>query len=298
VFVKTYSAGTYVATTSADVSIVASLAAAISTTVSPALSTAVLNAGTDTDATADEAVNAVATSATTVHGTIAVTLKNASGLAVANDSVTATVTGAGVISFDGTNYGKSITYSALGGSATISVRADGTAGVGTIAVSTPGITFTPKTVTFFSKSPKTITAAVNNPVLKIGANAQALAVVATDSNGNPWTGQLYMIASSAAGVLIAGGSTTVPVACGTYDSTYKVHFCALTGKSVGTASYKIVDESLDTDADATTYAAADSAVTSNEVTVTVSNGVPSSVKVAFDKAHTLHSRRQQSWLLF
>jgi len=44
VFVKTYSAGTYVATTSADVSIVASLAAAISTTVSPALSTAILNA--------------------------------------------------------------------------------------------------------------------------------------------------------------------------------------------------------------------------------------------------------------
>ena len=262
-----------------DVSIVVSKASAISTTVSPSLSTAYLGAGTDVATTADAVVTAVATADSTVDGTITVKLYNAKGAAVADDSVTATVTGAGVISFDGTNYGKSITYSATGGTATIRVRGDGTAGVSTIAVSTPGVTFPSKTVTFYALSPKTITAAVNNPVLKVGTNGTAVAATAVDSNGTAWTGQLYIVASAAADALI-GGSATAPVPC-SYSSTYKVHFCPVTTLTTGTAKFKVVDETLDLDG---TYAAADSAATSNEVSVTVSNSPATSVKLAFDKA--------------
>jgi len=280
VAVQAYSSGAIVAggLTTTDVSIVASNATAIGTTVAPALTTAILNAGTGSAATTDDAVTAVATAATTVHGTVRVKLYNSSSAQIADDSVTATVTGAGVISFDGTNYGKSITYSATGGSAAISIRADGTAGTGTIAISTTGATFS-KTVSFFAKSPKTITAAVNNPVLKIGANASAVVATAVDANGNAWTGSLYIVASAAADALI-GGSATAPVGC-TYSSALAVHVCPITTLTTGTASFKVVDQTLDTDA---TYAAADSAATSAAVSVTVSNAPAATVKLAFDKA--------------
>jgi len=283
VAVQAYSSGAAVANglTTADVSIVASNASAISTTVAPALTTAILNKTTGSSATTDEAVTAVATAATTVHGTIRVKLYNSKSAQIADDSITATVTGAGVISFDGTNYGKSITASATGGSAAISIRADGTAGAGTIVVSSTGNTFT-KTVNFFAKSPLTITAGINNPVLSVGTNAKAVRATAVDASGNAWTGQLYIIASTAADALV-GGSATVPVACDAYDATKGYHYCPITTLTTGTASFKVVDESLDTDADATTYAAADSAASSAAVSVTVSNSAAASVKLAFDK---------------
>ncbi|MEO0016111.1 MAG: hypothetical protein RL589_592, partial [Actinomycetota bacterium] len=161
----------------------------------------------------------------------------------------------------------------------LDVYADGTAGVATINISSTSVTFAAKTVTFYAKSPKTITASVYNPVLTVGANASAIAATAVDANGVNWTGQLYVVASSATDALV-GGSATAPVEC-SYNSTYATHFCPVTTLTTGTAKFKVVDESLDTDG---TYAAADSAATSNEVTVTVSNAAANSVKLAFDKA--------------
>jgi acylphosphatase len=250
--------------------------ASLSTTVAPASSTAFIGAATN--AAADEIITSVATASTTAVGLISVRTKNANGSAAA-ESITATITGAGLLRF-GTVSGSSLTIAGTGTS-DIEVLANGTAGVGTITVSTPTATFAPKTVTFYAKSPKTITASVYNPVLVVGTNAKAVKATAVDANGIAWTGQLYIYASTAADALI-GGSATAPVAC-SYDSTKLAHFCPITTKAVGTASFVVTDQSLATGSE-TAYAAAMSAATSSAVAVTVSNAAPATVKLAFDKA--------------
>ena len=227
------------------------------------------------------AASAVATVSTTAAAasTLLLTLKNASNNTTAAESVTATITGPGTIG-DGTVNGKSVVLkytSAL----TLNVYADGTAGVSTINVSTTSVAFSPKTVTFYAASPKTITAAVYNPVLNVGTNGQAVAATAVDSNGTNWAGQLYIVASSATDALV-GGSATAPTPC-KYDPTYKTHFCPITTIAAGTAKFKIVDQTLALGTE-TAYGAAMTAATSNEVSVTATAGVPTTVKLAFDKA--------------
>jgi trimeric autotransporter adhesin len=212
------------------------------------------------------------------RATLVATLLNASGNA-ASESLTATITGPGTIG-SGTVVGKSVVL-AYSGATTLNVFSDGTAGVSTITVSTPSITFPSQTITFYAKSPKTITAAVYNPVLNVGANATAVAATAVDANGNNWAGALSIKAVAAADALI-GGSATAPVAC-EYNSTVKTHFCPITTTGAGTAKYVVVDQSAALGTE-TAYGAAMSAATSNEVTVTVSAGAPTTVKIAFDKA--------------
>jgi len=285
VLAKTYnSAGTeQTVLATADLTITIGAYSGASTTPSAAKEWAVLTSnGTVSTNQVDSAVAVVAT-AGTVAGYLTVAVRNSSDAQTADDSVTATITGPGLLcnpTASGT-CGKSFKLASTG-DATFTVLADGTAGTGIISVSTTVATFTSKSVLFYAKSPKTITASAYNPVLLVGTNGSAIAATAVDANGNAWTGQLYVVASSATDALI-GGSATVPVAC-TYSSTYATHFCPVTTKLAGTAKFKVVDESLDTDADSTTYAATDSAATSNEVSLSVSAGTASSVKLAFDKA--------------
>jgi len=201
-------------------------------------------------------------------------LKNANATASkVVESVTATITGPGTIGTAAGTYGKTLVlaYNA-DANLTLGIRADGTAGVATISVSTPSVTFAPKSVTFYAKAPKTLTAAVEVPVLAVGGNNDVVAVTAVDANGSNWAGAAYIYASAAADALIAGSATT-PVAC-SWSSADLVHYCPVTGVSVGTAKLKVID--------ASTVALA--TVTSNEVTVTVSASSPASIKLAFDKA--------------
>jgi len=269
---STASATTPVQTITSDVDITIAAAASASKVSSAALATAFIDA--TNNATADAPVSAVATADTTVDAYIAVTLKNASGVSTGVlDTLTATVTGAGLISFDGTTYGKQISgWNATNGTATVYVRGDGTAGASSVAVSTTSGASWTKTLTFYAKAAKTITATVANPVLALGANAGAVAVSAVDANGTNWTGQAYIVASSAADALVAGSATT-PVACAAWNSTDGI-LCPVTSITTGTAKFKVID--------AATVATATS--TSNEVTVTVSNAAPASVKLSFDKA--------------
>jgi hypothetical protein len=152
------------------------------------------------------------------------------------------------------------------------IYADGSVGVATITVSTPSVTFPAKTITFYAKSAKTITATVATPLLGVGDNAGAVRGVAVDANGNAWTGTAYIVASSAADALVAGSVT--PVSCGAYDATNSRHNCPITAIATGTAKFKIID--------ASTVALA--TATSDEVTVTVSAATAASVKISFDKA--------------
>jgi len=270
-----YTGAAYVITTTAtDVSIVVAAAATASTTVDPTKSKAFMNAGTSTSVgTSDAVVSAVSTASATAVATIPVRTYNAASGAAA-ESVTATITGAGTLCAGGI-CGTSLALTGITdgtGATNITVLANGTAGVGTINISTTTTKFSPKTVTFYAKAAKTITAKVESPVLKVGANDSAVSVTAVDANGVNWAGTAYIVASAAADALI-GGSATTPVAC-TYVSSKALFWCPVTAIATGTAKFKVID--------ASTVALA--TATSNEISVTVSNATAASVKLEFDKA--------------
>ena len=250
-----------------DVSVVIAAAASASETVDSTKSTAILalTAGQSVDAT----ISGEATASPTAVGVLSVRTYNASSVAAA-ESVTVSISGAGILK-SGDVAGTSLVLNSTG-SADISVLPDGRAGVATISVKTTTRTFADKSVTFYAKAAKTITATVATPLLAVSDNAGAVRGVAVDANGVNWTGQAYIVASSAADALIAGSTT--PVACSTYVATDGYHKCDVTAIAVGTAKFKIID--------AATVALA--TATSNEVTVTVTQATLASVKVEFDKA--------------
>jgi len=221
-------------------------------------------------AAVDASIASVAT-AGTIAGYVYVGIRNTTNtnVAAALDSITATTT-VGLLTSGGVS-GKSLKLAAAG-DLELTVSADGTAGVASITIATNGTTYAAKTVTFYAKSAKTITAKVLHPVLAVGANAGAISVAAVDANGTAWTGAAYIYASTAADALI-GGSLTTPVACAAWNSTDGI-LCPITTLLAGTAKFKIID--------AATVALA--TATSNEVTVTVSSATAATVKLAFDKA--------------
>jgi hypothetical protein len=266
---RTVASGTLAITEySTDVSIVVS---APSSLPSAATTTFYMGAAGSGEITAEAAVTPKVATAGTDAASFTLYNKTSAG-ADALDTVTATVTGVGVIT-DGTSTGRSIEKAQTGRGANWTLKADGNAGVSTVTFKTSrtGLTFT-RTVTFYSAKAATITAANMAPVLAIGPNTYAIAVTAKDALGTAWTGSLRYYASSAADALIAG--TETPTACNPYDADTGLIVCSITGKLIGTAKFKIID--------AATVATANA--TSNEVTVTVKAATPASVKIAFNKA--------------
>jgi len=283
VFVKQYTSGVIQpVTTSYTVSLVSAAVASVSTT--PSASTSFVDLLSSAQASGSDATDAVITSvatAGTAAGYIYVGNRNsANGAATAEDSITATVTGAGQVCAaalsatpSATTCGKSLKVSAIGDYQFI-LQADGTAGTSSIAVSSSVAGWsTTKSATFYSKAAKTITATVAIPNLGVGTNAGAVRVTAVDAGGVNWTGTFYIVASSAADALV-GGSATTPVACNAYSATDGYAKCDISTLTTGTAKFKVID--------ASTVALA--TATSNEVTVNVINSTPASVKLSFDKA--------------
>jgi len=275
VVVTTYSVpaagGTYTVTQATqDVSIVVAAAATASKTPSAVTSFARLNLTSNVDAAGnDAAIQSTSTASSTAVGYLEVGVRNAANGKSAEDSVTVTITGAGILK-SGSVTGSSFKVAATG-DVEFEILPDGRAGVATISVATNGWTYATKTVTFYAKSAKTITATVDHPVLRVGTNASAVEATAVDANGTSWRGTAYIVASSAADALVAGSTT--PVAC-SFDTTDLVHYCPVSTTAAGTAKLKLID--------ASTVAAA--TATSNEITVTVSAATAASVKLAFDKA--------------
>jgi len=284
---RTYNSGvaTVDKTTDTDVSIVVSAVASASLTPSAVTSFANINlAGATSQSTVgtDAIVSKVST-AGGIAGYIYVGNRNAANaVGVAQDSITATVTGAGVVCSTSTTLsatpsavtcGKSIKVSASAGDYQFIVQADGTAGASSIVVtsSVAGWSVT-KTANFFAKAAKTLTASVFTPILVVGTNDSAVAVTAVDAAGNNWTGTAYIVATAAADALI-GGSATTPVACVLASDNSK-HYCPVSTISTGTANFTVID--------AATVALA--TATSNSVAVKSSNATAATVKIAFDKA--------------
>jgi hypothetical protein len=264
--------------------VVITIAASTDVSETPSAVTSFVDILSTAQASGSDASDAVITSvstASTVAGYIYVGNRNsANGVSTALDSITATVTGAGQVCSAALSAtptavicGKSLKVSATGDYQFI-LQADGTAGSSSITVSSSvaGWSST-KSATFYAKAAKTITATVAHPALKVGANSGPVRVTAVDAAGTNWTGQFYIVASAAADALV-GGSATTPVPCGAYVAAVGYASCDIATLTTGTAKFKVID--------AATVALA--TATSNEVTVTVTNATPASVKLSFDKA--------------
>ena len=261
------------ATATSDISIVIADSAAnvalLGSTVDGGRSTSWMNSGSTFTTASDSAVAVVSTASATDVAIIRTSTFNSDGNATP-ESVTATVTGAGVIC-SGTICGKSLKMLGTAGVTDLTVRADGTAGTSSIVIATTSKTFPAKTLTFYAKAAKTLTASVNKPVIGTAGDTDVIRVAAVDADGNNWGGTAYIYAATAADALLAGSAT--PVAC-TYSSTYAANLCPVTGIATGTANFKVID--------AATVAAA--TATSASVAVRVSTGVATTAKIAFDKA--------------
>jgi hypothetical protein len=283
----------------ADVSIVVAASTALGTTASSVKSFVDLRAtgrtNTATDA-ADEVITAVNTVSSTNAGFIYVGNRNSSDVAtLAVDSLTATVTGAGVICATSdatpavaptiTVCGKQLLNLAITGDYQFTARGDGTSGVSTINVTTTksGMNVT-KSLTYYASAAKTITATVGHPLLKVGTNAGSVRATAVDAAGTNFTGSVWIVASSAADALVAGSTT--PVLCLAYSTTDARFNCPVDAITTGTAKFKVID--------ASTVALA--TATSNEVTVTVTNTAVATVKLSFDKASYAPNERARIYV--
>ena len=288
VIAKGYSGGAInnALTTTQSVTITIAAAADASKTPSAVKSFANLYSAGKTAGTAkstsDDVLSVVATASTTAAGYVFVGNRNAlDGNATAEDSLTATVTGAGVVCAS-TGLGTAPSVGACGKSVKVAatgdyefvIRPDGTAGTSSVAVTSGvlGVTYT-KSLTFYASSPKTWTTSVLTPRLVVGTNDSAVVVTAVDANGTNWTGTAYIYAATAADALIGGSATTGVPCVASSDKTKQ--YCPITTKAAGTANFKISDKSDPTIA---------TAVNSDAVSVTATLATAATVKLAFDKA--------------
>jgi trimeric autotransporter adhesin len=180
-------------------------------TPSAATTTSILNAGEVTTATADAAVFAPKATSTDAAAVIVVTPKNAAGGA-ATESILATVSGAGLIGI-GSN---ATTISAAGRALVvpngnhIGVFADGTAGVGTITLTTlTGTVLATEQVTFYGDI-ATIVATPVKSVIAVGANTTTIKAVAKDASGvTVGAGTLFANSSDVTTVSDSGTAATI-----------------------------------------------------------------------------------------
>jgi hypothetical protein len=180
-------------------------------TPSAATTTSILNRGEVTTATADDSVFAPKATSTDAAAVIVVTPKNAAG-GSATESILATVSGTGLIGY-GTN---ATTISALGRALVIptgnhiGVFADGTAGVGTITLTTlTGTVLATEQVTFYGDI-ATIVATPVKSVIAVGANSTTVKAVAKDASGvTVGAGTLYANSSDITTVSDSGTAATI-----------------------------------------------------------------------------------------
>ena len=178
---------------------------------SASTTTSILNSGEVTTATADASVYAPKATSTDAAAVIVVTPKNAAG-GSATESILATVSGTGLIGY-GTN---ATTMSALGRAIVIptgnyiGVFADGTAGVGTITLTTlTGTVLATEKVTFYGDV-VTIVATPVKSVIAVGANASTVKAVAYDAAGvTVGAGTLYANSSDVTTVSDTGTAATI-----------------------------------------------------------------------------------------
>lgn len=181
------------------------------TTPSASTTTSILNRGEVITATTDDSVFAPKVVSSDAAAVIVLSQKNAAGRAT-SESLLATVTGSGSIGY-GTN---ATTMSVLGRSLVIpsgnyiGVFSDGTAGVGTITITTlTGTVLATETVTFYGDIASIVATPVK-PVIAVGANATTVKAVAKDALGvTVGAGTLYAYSSDIATVSDSGTAVAI-----------------------------------------------------------------------------------------
>jgi len=250
-----------------------------SATASAATSTAYISAGTTwsgTNSADSTSISAAATASTTPVAIIRVDLKNASGVQTyANESITASTNigtlGGGTGATGGGSVGRTVIFNMTAGSSYyIAVYPDGTAGTATINVSTPSVTFSAKTVSFYATAVSSITATQRLNTLNVGStgNSSAISAVVKDSAGNTSNGTVYAYSSNLSVVSDSG------TACA-FDETNGRQQCTLTGVAAGTATITLKSTSVGS--------IASTVVSSAAISVTVNNLPIAKVTLATDK---------------
>lgn len=173
--------------------------------------TSILNKGEVTTATADDTVYAPKTTATDAAAVIVLAPKNAAG-GSATESILATVSGSGLIGY-GSN---ATTMTALGRALVvptgnyIGVFSDGTAGVGTITLTTlTGTVIATEKVTFYGDIASIVATPVKS-VIATGSNVSTVKAVAYDASGvTVGAGTLNAFSSNTAIVSDSGTAATI-----------------------------------------------------------------------------------------
>ncbi len=181
------------------------------TVPSASTTTSILNRGEVITATADDSVFAPKVTASDAAAVIVIAQKNAAGRTT-SDSLLATVTGSGSIGY-GTN---ATTMSVLGRALVIpsgnyiGVFSDGTAGVGTITITTlTGTVLATEKVTFYGDIAKIEATAVKS-VIAVGANTTTVKAVAKDASGvTVGAGTLYAYSSDVTTVSDSATAATI-----------------------------------------------------------------------------------------
>ena len=267
-----------------DVTITVSLG---STVASSAYSKAVMNSGssfTGALGDVDSSMSVVATAGTTTRGVVRVFLRTSTNTTTAEESVTVVTTVGSVGTDAGVSMGKNVTlkYVVATGYLDVRIFSDGTAGTGTITISSPSVTFTAKSLTFYSTTATKFSVVTGTATLNVGASNTMTAlsvgtiwVKSTDANGNV----VVADADGASGVFAYSSDKTIVSDSGTacaYNSTTKYHHCSLTGVLAGKSTISIKNSS--TNANAATLSG------DKTVEVTVNAGVADKLVLEFDKA--------------
>lgn len=244
-------------------------------------STAYIAAGSTTptsttDATPIIAADNAGTTAGTEVANIQVQPKDSNGNSIANDALTVTVSGPGLIGIGASAgsvgmQGRAVTGTA--GNYNVNVFGDGTAGTSTITI-TDGTTVLASKTLVFGGLPATFTPSNEFGVYRIGSNGadnvsttlgSGIAVSVKDANGNPVPNgtTVYAVSNTPTVATISSSATT----------TGGIAYFGVTGVSVGTASFSFNNEPAGTTVTAT----------AND-TLTVNSSVASSVTLAFDNS--------------
>jgi hypothetical protein len=271
--------GPLVGSVAQNLTITVSTAAADSVTPDVASSKVYVQTGTGTAATtvtpSTDSSTAVSKEVSSFPRAWIYFLSNNAALSNVVESVTAEISGPGVLGASGktlSSTGRSISVKY---NDTITVWSDGTAGKSTVTIkgSTSGVTLGSKTVTFFGPT-ASFTAAAGKEILNVGTNTSAVTFVAKDSAANVLNDEYTPSSTGVAETWYAFSSDTTIATVGTLAYSVDSGTVSVTGVKAGTATITV--------GNASTLAA--STIKSSAVTVRVGSTAVASVKVAFDKA--------------
>ena len=295
-YYKQISAGVYAATPTESVVITVN-AAASSGVYSTAKSSVYIAAGeTNTIATSDASVTVVGTAPAATDSAVAtvqVIYLDALGKPMPTESITATITGPGVIngvsdtatisssvgnaSTAANNYSKSVNSSS-NGSAEFVVFPNGQTGVSTVTVkNSTGVILGTKTLTFTGTTAASLKLTVKKAYVLAGGTTVAIWANQYDSAGNE-------IKTSAAvpTIAVTSGTSIASGTCATYNTTDGAYECSVVGASSTTVGDSLLTFTASTGTSITATATVHAVLgVANSITITAPASVDPSSSVSY-----------------